>query len=235
MPGAFDASITTRGLTGPKGIKLLLNHDWSKTAGVIKVLETRNGKLWIEAQLNLNISYAKDAYEAIKSAGGLSFSVGFFLKEWNIRQDNDGREYFELVKGDLFEVSIVPFPANEEATMEFFKSAEIVLTEMGVEISEEDEEPLATLADFEKMLAGSGLVKSRNEAKLITLAVKQCVHLFVPKQKEQAPEAKENDPNQKQEPQRAPEAPVADAKSLQNIFDLTSRAKKAFSFSTTEG
>lgn len=223
VPGAFDASINTRGLSGPKGVKLLLNHDWSKVAGVIKVLETRNGRLWIEAELNLNISYAKDAHEAIKSAGGLSFSVGFFLQDYNIRQDDNGRDYFELVKGDLFEVSVVPFPANDEATMEFFKSVDIVLTEMGVEPVDEDAD-LATLADFEKMLVGAGLVKSRNEAKLITLAVKQNPHLFAAKVKTEVVPS-EPEPEVVGEP----EAPAADEKSLKPILDLASRLKQAFS------
>jgi HK97 family phage prohead protease len=233
IPGAFDASIAARGLSGPKGIKLLLNHDWSKVAGAIKVLETRNGRLWIEAQLNLAISYSKDAHEAIKSAGGLSFSVGFFLQEYNIRQDAHGRDYFELVKGDLFEVSVVPFPANEEATMEFYKSAEIVLHEMGVDTVGEEEIP-ATLAEFEKMLVSTGLAKSRNDARLITLEVKQCAHLFGVKQKEQSvPEPKpelQNEPEQHGEP----EAPVAE-KSLQSLSSLASKLKQAFSPSINEG
>jgi len=197
---------------------------------VIKVLETRNGRLWIEAQLNLNISYAKDAHEAIKAAGGLSFSVGFFLQDYNIRQDANGRDYFELVRGDLFEVSVVPFPANEEATMEFFKSAEIVLTEMGVEVLDDDEGP-ASLADFEKMLVSNGLAKSRNDARLITLEVKNSVHLFMAKTKEPASTV---EPDQTQEQQQGTEAPVAE-KSLSSIFETTSRLKSLLTPTTQEG
>lgn len=234
IPGAFDASINTRGLTGPKGIKLLINHDWAKVGGAIKVLETRNGKLWIEAQLNLAISYAKDTYEAIKSAGGLSFSVGFFLQDYNIRQDANGRDYFELVRGDLFEVSVVPFPANEEATMEFYKSMDISPSDLR-NLSEDDEETLTTLADFEKLLVSTGLVKSRNEAKLVTLAAKANAHLFEVKQKEEIPPAVEPEAIQEPVTQGEPEAPVADEKSLQPLFDMTSRLKKAFSLSTQEG
>jgi len=223
LPDAFQASINTRGLTGPKGIKLLLNHDWSKVAGVIKVLEYRNGKLWIEAQLNLEISYAKDAHEAIKSAQGLSFSVGFFLQDYNIRQDANGRDYFELVKGDLFEVSVVPFPANDEATMEFFKSAEIEYEGFGSDA--DDEEVIETLAEFEKMLVSRGLVKSRNDARLLTLEVKEHSHLFVRKKAE--PEQVE--PEGKQD---VVEAPVAD-ESLQKMFSHTEALRKAFSLNAT--
>ena len=48
MAGAFDESIRTRGLNGPTGVKLLAFHDWSKPAGVIKQLQTVDGKLRIE-------------------------------------------------------------------------------------------------------------------------------------------------------------------------------------------
>lgn len=222
MPNAFAASINTRGLSGPKGIKLLLNHDWSKVAGVITVLEYRGGKLWIEAQLNLAISYAKDAHEAIKSAGGLSFSVGFFLQDYNIRQDDGGRDYFELVKGDLFEVSIVPFPANGEATMEFFKAAEIEYEEFGS--SKDVQEEIGSISDFEKMLVSSGLVKSRNDARLITLEVKERAHLFVKKAKEETPEPIVT--------QSEEEAPVAE-KSLQSLFDMLAKTRAALTFTAT--
>jgi HK97 family phage prohead protease len=199
VPGAFDASIATRGLTGPKGIKLLLNHDWAQVAGVIKVLEQRGNKLWIEAQLNLKISYAADMYEAIKSTGGMSFSVGFFLQEYNIRKDANDRDYFELVKGDLFEVSIVPFPANSDAIMEFYKSADIVLEAMGVPLLEEEDNICSTLAEFEKMLVSNGIVKSRNDARLVTLEVQQHAHLFI-KTKVSEPEPVTT-PKEEQEPE----------------------------------
>jgi HK97 family phage prohead protease len=196
IPGAFDKSIQERGLTGPKGIKLLLNHNWSQLAGVIKKLETRNNKLWIEAQMNLDVQAVREMYSNIKAVGGLSFSVGFFLQEYNIRQDAQNRDYFELVKGDLFEVSIVPFPANSEAVMEFVKSTEIELSEMGLPDDEEEAEML-TIADFEKMLVANGLAKSRNDARLITLEVKQALHVFstktIPPETETSPVEKQNE------------------------------------------
>jgi HK97 family phage prohead protease len=225
MPGAFDEAIQTRGLTGPKGIKLLLNHDWAQVAGAIKVLEQRGNQLWIEAQLNLKISYAADMHEAIKSAGGLSFSVGFFLKEYNIRKDANDRDYFELVKGDLFEVSVVPFPANSDAVMEFYKSADIALEAMGVPLLEEEEGVCSTLAEFEKMLVSNGIVKSRNDARLVTLEVQQHAHLFV-KTKGNEPEIQPAPtPKEEQEP-KALMAEGTEASIKSSLESL----HKAFSF-----
>jgi len=157
VPGAFQESIDSRGLLGPKGIKLLIGHDWNKVAGVIKKLEYRNGDLWIEAQLNLGISYARDAYEAAKMVEGLSFSVGFLLEKYAIEKDAEEREWLRIDKGDLYEVSVVPFPGNEAAGMVYVKGRE---------------EPIKTIAEFEKLMIASGLAKSRNDAKRLTQEVK---------------------------------------------------------------
>jgi HK97 family phage prohead protease len=164
--GAFTESIARKGLTGPKGIKLLLNHNWRQVAGVIRVLEYRGDRLWIEAQLDLSISYAKDAYQACKIVGGLNFSVGFFVDEYEVKQDEHKHDYYVITKGDLFEVSVVPFPGNAEATMEFVKDRGGAAP--------------TTVAEFEKALVAKGLVTSRSEAHRITLAVKEALHLFTP-------------------------------------------------------
>lgn len=164
--GAFDDSIAKRGLRGPKSIKLLIGHDWRQIGGVITVLKTVGQKLWIEAQLNLALSFAKDALEQCRMLGGLNFSVGFNLEEY-AWVETKTEEYLKIMKGDLIEVSIVPFPGNEEATMEYVKSAEAMATGS-----------LITLSDFEKHLVSQGLVKSRNEAKAITQAVKANLCVF---------------------------------------------------------
>ncbi len=156
-PGAFQEAMDERGLVGPRGIKLLIGHNWDKVAGVIKRLEYRNGDLWIEAQLNLNISYARDSYEAAKMAEGLSFSVGFMLEKYAIEKDSDDREWLRIDKGDLYEVSVVPFPGNEAAGMVYVKGREA---------------PVKTIAEFEKLMISVGLAKSRNDAKRLTLEVK---------------------------------------------------------------
>lgn len=164
--GAFDESIRTRGLQGPKSVKLLLNHERDKGAGEIIRLETRNGRLWMEAQLNLEITYVKDAYLAAKSAGGYSFSVGFRRLDWAWRVDEErDEEYLEIIKADLWEVSVVPFPMNEECVMTFIKS----------------DSEIETLGDFERFLIAKGYAKSRNMARDLTQVVKRTSHLFQPK------------------------------------------------------
>ncbi|MBO4228438.1 HK97 family phage prohead protease [Bradyrhizobium neotropicale] len=160
MAGAFDASIRKKGLSGPRGIKLLAQHDWRKPAGVIKRLETIDDNLRIAAQLNLNVSYVRDLHEIAKQNGGLSFSVGFVLEEFDFVENDAGDDSLVIKRGDLMEVSVVTFPAQVEAEMEFVKHAPNTLTE------------------FEKALVADGLCRSRGEARKLTLAVKNSLHLF---------------------------------------------------------
>lgn len=168
-PGAFDASINQKGLTGPKGIKLLIQHSASKPAGVITKLETRAGSLWIEAQMDLGISYVNDFYRAAKAVGGLNFSVGFYLEDYSFKKNSDDVEYLHITKAELEEVSVVTFPGNSEATMTFIKDRQDPADLEG---------PFDTLAQLEKALVATGCVKSRNMAGRITQVVKQNLALF---------------------------------------------------------
>lgn len=85
--GAFDASIRKRRISGPGGVKLLAFHDAHGPQGRITKLHTQGGELRIEAELNLDIGYVRDLHSAIRHSGGLSFSVGFALDEFDLGDD----------------------------------------------------------------------------------------------------------------------------------------------------
>lgn len=202
LAGAFDESIKHKGLNGPTGVKLLAFHDWSKPAGVIKQLNTVGEQLRIEAQLSLKASYVRDLYEVTKDIGGLNFSVGFMLQEFRfVDPDEEKNEDAWLVveKGELMEVSVVPFPACEDAQMTFIKG-----------------EPPNTVAEFERALVAQGICKSRSEAHKITLAVKSSVHLFG-KTAPSAPAA------------IVEQHPLLDASKLRAAADLAARVKSMLS------
>lgn len=196
--GAFAASISKRGLSGPKGIKLLIGHSWNQVAGVIKVLEYRGDRLWIEAQLNLDIGYVSDAYKAAKMVGGLSFSVGFMLQDYEFKEDDNDREYLLIKRGDLFEVSVVPFPGNEEATMTFIKDGSggdpLANRETSTYDDDESEETLSSVSEFEKTLVLNGVVKTRAQAHSITQLVKANLDLFRPKEEPASAKATKSGP-----------------------------------------
>jgi len=165
LAGAFDKSIKRNGLNGPKGIKLLNHHNMRQVAGNIKSLETVGSDLKIEGNLFLDVSYVKDLYLVAKQVGGLNFSVGFELEEFTFVDGDksvDG-EYLVIKQGNLIEVSVVTFPAQPEATMDFIKSHD-------------------TLSEFEKALVANGLCQSRNEAQRVAKYCKANAHLFLDKQ-----------------------------------------------------
>lgn len=199
---AFDDSIRAKGLAGPKGVKLLAYHDWGKPAGLIQRLETVGEDLKIEAQLNMKITYVRDMYEAAKQNGGLNFSVGFMLEDFEWIEDNSpgGNEYLLIKKGDLMEVSIVCFPACRDATMDYIKNG-----------------PINTLAEFERALVANGLCKSRNEANRLTRAVKASAHLFLDKKPSGTADVIEQT------------HPLLDASKLKPVSDLIERARAALS------
>ncbi len=185
VAGAFDESIKERGFKGPKGIKLLLNHKRDSPAGRITVLETRQKKLWIEAQLNLGISYVNDAYLAAKDVDGFSFSVGFRLQDFEFKEVDDGNEALFIKRADLFEVSMVPFPANPEAGMSFIKSTDNIAARA------DDKLKVETVAQFEKALVADGFAASRREANKLQRLIKANIGLFGPAPVA-APEKKES-------------------------------------------
>jgi len=172
MAKAFDDSIKEKGLGGPGGVQLLIGHDWNKVGGKIKKLETVNNNLLLEGQLYMDVSYVKDVHSVLKQNGGLNFSVGFTLQEFefnDVMEDEDD-PWLIVQKGDLMEVSIVTFPSQKDAKMTFVKTA--------------DADPVAeldTMAAFEKALVASGLCDSRREAHKFALWAKSNVHLLQPK------------------------------------------------------
>jgi len=204
--GAFQESISKRGLTGPKSIKLLLNHSARQVAGVIKVLEYREDKLWIEAQLNLEVSYVKDLYAVAKDVG-FNFSVGFFTQEYTIVREEGKDTIYKIHKGDLFEVSIVPFPMNEEATVLYLKE---------LSVPEEDQ-------DLAKMLVMKRLVPEIEQATQILAEIRKHMALTEEQkaleQEEQERELKALSEIATREEEQALEA--AQAKALQDLTLVT--------------
>jgi len=130
MPTAFETSIREYGLSGPRGIKLLAQHDREKPIGRILELDIQTGGLWMRADIDESISYASDLAKAIKANDGLSYSIGYRLRESDVEFVDRGLESYFLVKNvDLYEISVVTFPCNDNCVMTFPKSAEQKLAE----------------------------------------------------------------------------------------------------------
>jgi HK97 family phage prohead protease len=197
LKGAFDKSIQRKGLNGKDGIKLLDHHKSDRPVGNIKKLETVGDALKIEAQFFSNVSYAQDLYEVSKQIGGLNFSVGFELEDFEFveeKKSKDG-EYLIIKQGNLIEVSVVTFPAQPDATMDFVKSHE-------------------TLSELEKALAAE-FCRSRSEVHKLVKFLRANQYLLVDKSEPSA------------ETIVKPAAHPLDVQLLKACTDLASRANRA--------
>lgn len=120
--GAFRDSILTRGVTGPSGIKLLAQHNSDQPIGNWKTLEYVGDKLVVEGQLDLQDKNGKEYHQYLVTDKVGCLSVGFRTVERTYNEDTWVRT---ITKGDLREISIVTFPANEEAIILDVRSANV--------------------------------------------------------------------------------------------------------------
>jgi uncharacterized protein len=113
MRGAFANSIRRARETG-KYPKMLWQHDTRKIIGKYTHMEEDAHGLKIEGHLILEVEQAREAH-ALAKAGVLdSMSVGFNIPQGGSNMTNEGRI---ITQADLWEVSLVTFPANEQAML----------------------------------------------------------------------------------------------------------------------
>ncbi|WP_414498388.1 HK97 family phage prohead protease [Stenotrophomonas maltophilia] len=116
LPGAFVKVKTTR--TGR--LRLALYHNLTRLIGDAQFKQDDNG-LHLKGKVNLNVSYANDAYELMKAGTLDEMSVGFNTLEDAI-ENREGRRVRVIKKAELWEASVVPFGMNPEAQVMSVKS-----------------------------------------------------------------------------------------------------------------
>jgi HK97 family phage prohead protease len=114
-PGAFLSSLKNRGF---KGIKILWQHDPKEIVGTLdEIYEDAKG-LFIKGRLLLDVSKAKEAQKLMQEEALDGLSIGFHTLKSHMRED--GVRILNEV--DLWEVSLVTFPMNEQARVTDFSS-----------------------------------------------------------------------------------------------------------------
>jgi HK97 family phage prohead protease len=108
LPGAFRNSLRDR---GPRGIKLLWQHDPREPVGVIEDIAEDNYGLFVRGRLLAGVRRAGEAWGLVKSGALDGLSIGFHAVTADRRAD--GRRVLKQV--DLWEVSLVTFPMNDRA------------------------------------------------------------------------------------------------------------------------
>lgn len=141
--GAYKATIEKFKANGSK-MPLLYQHNTGDVRGVITYMAEDVKGLHVQGRL-LKTERGQELREMLKEGAIRKMSIGFMPKLYEYDQGGDIRVLKEI---DLFEVSMVTFPANEAAVVTNVKSLP-------------DNE-----REFEKMLRQAGY--SQNQAKAIT-------------------------------------------------------------------
>lgn len=110
-PGAFASTINKN--TNEPGIKLLWQHEPSKPIGIVKLLKEDNYGLYIEAIINCETQQGREAATLIEQGTINSLSIGFTVNDFHLNEEGQR----VLVDIELWEVSLVTFPANKHAKL----------------------------------------------------------------------------------------------------------------------
>lgn len=118
--GAFVRSLGEHKSAGTMPA-MLWQHDPSEPIGVwTEMVEDAKG-LKIKGRLALDTSRGKEAHALLKMGALNGLSIGFVSKQWAYDKDTDVRTLTEI---DLWEVSLVTFPANGKSRITNVKSCD---------------------------------------------------------------------------------------------------------------
>ncbi|TXI34764.1 MAG: HK97 family phage prohead protease [Aquipseudomonas alcaligenes] len=145
-PGAFLESL--KGWARKGGFPAMLwQHKFDEPLGVYTKMEEDDHGLYLEGRLLIDDDpLARRAYAHLKAGSITGLSIGYSIPSGGGTWDN-GAGVYHLNQIDLWEVSLVTFPANDAARVETVKTA------------------LQGPRQFEKFLRDAGL--SRTEAKAL--------------------------------------------------------------------
>ena len=116
LRGAFMESIRGRAAE----VKLLWQHQQDEPIGTITTLFEDERGLYVEGQLLMAWQRAREAFALLKAGVISGLSIGYTPRRYNVDPDTGVRE---LAAVDLWEISLVTFPANAAAGVTVVKAA----------------------------------------------------------------------------------------------------------------
>ena len=132
LPGAFGQSIKNGGRNGT-GIVMLYQHDSWQVPGLWdSIVEDQKG-LAMDGSMIMETQLGRETHALLKRGALKGLSIGFDLIDFEIRNEKDVKtgktQKIRYIKeADLWEVSVVTFPANVHALITGVKAFEAVQT-----------------------------------------------------------------------------------------------------------
>ena len=117
--GSFVASLKAHKAAGTMPA-MLWQHDPEEPIGVWTDMSEDAKGLKVKGQLALETVRGKEAHSLLKLGALNGLSIGFVSKQWAYDKDSEVRTLTEI---DLWEVSLVTFPANAKARVTNVKAA----------------------------------------------------------------------------------------------------------------
>jgi HK97 family phage prohead protease len=150
-PGAFTETIKKREESGHP-FPLCFNHDFSQVIGVVDKIEDTEKGPYIEAHF-LDTELAQDVRKMLKSGAIYQFSFAYDVLGWENPSEEQRKAgvWNILTKLDVFEISVVTVPANQNAVVTEVKSVEPE-TKAGKRNSKKDADVINQIIDLAKSL-----------------------------------------------------------------------------------
>lgn len=148
--GAFTKSLSER------TPKMLCQHDTDDVIGAVDTIYETDSGLYFESRLPKENSIVKDLVPLIKMGAIDSISIGFST---NISEWNEETGIRTLKEVELWEISVVTFPANEKAKILGVKKLQEAKNKIEVDEKIVDAikaEGVSTKREFEQVLKDTG-------------------------------------------------------------------------------
>jgi HK97 family phage prohead protease len=144
-PGAFTDSLAELAGKG-RTVPVLWQHRQDQPIGVYDSITEDDTGLLVKGRLLINdVAQAKEAHALMKAGAVTGLSIGYWVRESSFDEKTGIRT---LTKLDLVEVSLVTFPANDDARVEAVK----------FKLAHGE---LPNIREFEKLLREAGFSKSQ--------------------------------------------------------------------------
>lgn len=121
MPGAFKRTLKEDFEAKDRPVPMLWQHNSDAVIGVYPDIKEDDKGLWLRGQCNLDVGQGREAHSLLKQGAISGLSIGYttVLSEWDEKALTR-----KLLEVNLWEVSLVTFPAGDSARVSSVKSIE---------------------------------------------------------------------------------------------------------------